>query len=179
MVEVRIIPEGVSGIKKVKKQSTKRAPRPTRRQWREMTPEEKIEARKRQAERQPKGYFGNANDYFAHAAKTARRMQRENEEENKRVRPSQIRKLVRDNLIAAYPHLPLAEIEKMVDKNLDGVLKAYMGPVYEHNTSDEVRAVWNARVAERKRVVRSMRNRRKENYRPSKADLEWMATGRR
>ena len=124
--------------------------------------------------------ISNGGDYFAAAAKTAKKMLKDNEAENKRLGPKQIRRMYRDNLVAAHPDKTGSEIDALVEKNLPQVMAAYMGEAYQHTYSEEVAAVWRARREERKRTVRNMRQvRRQQDYRPTKADLQWMATGRR
>lgn len=183
MVEVRVIPSGMSGLVKQKKPATKKAPMPTRRQLSMMTPKEREialkEAKRLVNERKSNGVISNGGDYFAVAAKTAKKMMKANEAENNRLGPKQLRKMLRDNLLAAHPTTPLTEIEEMVERNLPHVMKAYMGEAYQHNSSEEVAAVWRARREERRKTIRGLRQARRENQKPSKADLKWMATGRR
>lgn len=183
MTEIRVIPEGVSGLVKKPKTKTasKRPPRPTKRQWASMTKEEKEKvkkAAKAYADSRTKTFISNATDYFGAASKRAKKMLNDNARENKRLGPKQIRKLVRDSLFRSNPHLSIEELEKLVDQNLPIVARAYeAAPIRE--LSEEEQTIRDARIAERRRVVRANRQRRKVDQPMSKADEAWVATGRR
>lgn len=151
-VEVRVIPEGVSGLRKNKGKTTRK---------RESKPTIKVKG---------------SENYFNEAAKTVTRMQRENAEEHKRLTDKEIRKLLRDQLLANHPNKSGQEIEELVNQTLPAVMRAYRGaPVLaKPEPSAEQKAIWATRETERRRIVRANRQRRKTDQPMSKADRAWV-----
>jgi hypothetical protein len=135
-VEIKVIPIGVSGIKKkyIKKEKRKALP----------------------GERKPK------TQYERRVKKTASRMELENKQETQRYTPRRIRAILRDTIKAGSPDLTLDELNDLVDQMLPRAMESYRGKgLLVAEPSAEVKAVWAARKAERRRVVNANKIRRK------------------
>lgn len=160
MVEVRIIPEGVSGIKKSGKTSSK----PRQRKEAANT----ISCKKSQT-------------YHQAAKGAVSRMKKDNQAENKRITEKQMRALIRKNILLSGAKLTSAEIDNMVNEKLPTIWEAYRGaePVKtpQRQPSAEERAVWDARRAERRRQVRANRVHRKADQPLSHATRDWIMSG--
>ena len=104
-VEIKVIPMGVSGIKK-KKSTKKRTPRPRR-------PEP--------GERSPSCY------YEQRVKQTAMRMEAENKRENLRVTPKGLRKIIRNTIKAGNPNISSHELEDLVNQVWPTAVANYRG----------------------------------------------------
>ncbi len=160
-VEVRVIPMGVSGIKKkAAKKTTK--PNPV------------------QAHPGEEGTLYPTVDRNKAVGKVIKRMERENQLENKRLSDKQIRQLLRQQMIAGNPEKSSKEIDELVNQRLPKVMEAYRGApaLTPPEPTEELKAIWAARSTERRRVVKANRLRRKADQPMSKADRAWVAAGR-
>jgi len=164
-VEVRIIPQGVSGIPKKKSTTSKRK---AAKQPNHPAPVKRFT---KDAE-----YLPGGGRYDQAALSTATKMQADNKAEHQRLSNKQIRKLLRENLVIQHPNKSGKEIDALVDQVWPTVMAAYRGaPALKRPERSELEsAVWTARNTERRRVVKANRLRRKADQPMSKADREWV-----
>lgn len=137
-VEVRVIPAGVSGLKKkaTKKPKVKRKPLPD--------------------ERAPACY------YEQRVVQTASRMEAENKKERQRYTPTRIKQILRNQIKAGNPALTATDLDDLVNQMLPLSMESYRGRgLLQEEPSAELKAVWAARKAERRRIVKANKIRRK------------------
>jgi hypothetical protein len=138
-VEVKVIAEGISGISK-KKSIPKR---------------KNTVASSSSAEH-------SEGAYQAAAKRTASRMHADNAMECVRITDKKIKAILRAQLRGGDPNLTVQDLDNLVNELLPIAMLAYRGPaVLKPDISPEVKAVWKARKAERQRMVKANKLRRK------------------
>jgi len=146
----RIVPEGVSGLKKNKSKRLKSS-------------SQKIKV-------------SGHEQHDSALANTVSRMQADNKKENKRISPKELRKMVRRQKTLAFPNYSGQEIDELVNQSLPVLMKAYYtGTQFqEPSPTPELKAIWKERNTERRRIVAANRLRRKADQPLSRADREWI-----
>jgi hypothetical protein len=132
-VEVKIIPEGKSGLPR-----GKRPPQP-----------------------KPDGIKATPT-YHQFASSVISSMQQENRAENKKkYTPAELRKVMASNLRHSNPNLSVQEIRNLVDQYMPQQMTPHTGKKLVVERSEMVDAVWATRKADRQKVVKANKRRRK------------------
>jgi len=109
-------------------------------------------------------------------SKTISRMKSVNRKENARIRPRDVRKIIRRQLRTAHSELPVQDLEKLVEEIFPRAMQAYKGvAVLKPEVSDETKIILDSRELERRRIVRANKQRRKSDQPLSSSDKKWIS----